>query len=177
MAKKQQQFSVSMLKPEVDFYKQTRDVTATLPDGTELPITFTPFFSPESIRELLIEIGKFFEKAQEENLDVDSMSQEDIVNCFILKHYTDMKFTTSKKAKTLFNLFEILVNSKLYSDILDVIPEESILSVKEAIFKIYESSIEQEELITQKLMEAQANMPELQNPELLDRLTKKDSDE
>ena len=176
MAKKQQQFSVSMLKPEVDIYKETVPVPVEV-DGKEIDINITPYFSPESINALLIDLGDFFTKAQEENLDVNSISQEDFVNCFILKHYTDMKFTSGKKAKTLLDLLKILINSKLYNELLNIFPKESLVSVQEAIFKVYESSIEQEELITQKLMEAQANMPELQNPELLDRLTKKDSDE
>ncbi|MGZ9868114.1 hypothetical protein ACU3L3_06805 [Priestia endophytica] len=174
MAKKKQ-FSPAMLTEEYNIYKETVDIPVYVGDE-EITIKLTPYFSPDSITEMLVEMQNFYQKAEEEKLEVNDLEKEELIGCFIMKKYTDMKFTRSQKAKTLFEEFKKLKNSMLYKEfITELIPKESINKVYETIFKMYEMVAENEAMLQEKITEIHEQMQglPLENREIIENIFKK----
>jgi hypothetical protein len=174
MAKKKQ-FSPAMLKEEYNIYKETVDIPVYVGDE-EIIIKLTPYFSPDSITEMILEMQAFFQKAEEEKIEVNDLEKEELIGCFIMKKYTDMKFTRSQKAETLFKEFKMLKNSVIYKEFMtEYIPKESINKVSETLFKMYEMVAENEAMLQEKFTEIHQEMQglPLENREIIENIFKK----
>lgn len=163
-----EQFKVSMLKDEMKIYSEFIDIPVPVVingEEKELNIKAYPYFKPEAIRDCVNEIAEFFTKAKEEKLNIPKIEEDDVIGAFICKYFTDMKFTSSKKAKTIYNEFKLLINSKLYRVITKAFPQESIDQLYERIFEIIEVNATLENKVKQKQQEIK-DLP-LENRDIL----------
>ncbi len=106
-----------------------------------------PFFAPEKIRDLVNELVDFYKKAQEEKLDIPKIEEDDLVGFFIIKYFTNLKLTSSKKAKKLYEDFKTALNAPLFKVLMKSFPEDSITKVYDRIYEVIEMSAEMENRI------------------------------
>jgi N-glycosylase/DNA lyase len=161
------QFSVSQLKDEVSIYDEFVDIPVTV-QGKEYIVKMFPYFKPEGIRDLVNEMIDFFKASETEKLMIPQIEEDDLVGYFIVKHFTDMKFTKSKKAKVIYNEFKLVLNSQLFKVLMETYPQESIKSVYDRIFSV----IENNEQLKNKFKETQdviKGLP-LENREIFEKL-------
>lgn len=131
----------SLIKDEVEVYNKYFDVPF-IPFGQKEPvyIRIYPLFSPQRVNKIVQECMEFFKKANDEKIEIPPEEEVDIIGYFIIKNATNVKTTTSKKAKTIYDEFKMLVNSKFYTEIITFFPEESINSVHERILEVLDMS-------------------------------------
>jgi hypothetical protein len=79
-----------------------------------------------------------------------------------------MKFTTSKKAKKIYDEFKLALNSDLFKVLMETYPKESITKVWNRIFEVSEASTRLEH----KVKEAQENIKNLpiENRDVFEKL-------
>jgi N-glycosylase/DNA lyase len=161
------QFSVSQLKDEVSIYDEFVDIPVTV-QGKEYIVKMFPYFKPEGIRDLVNEMIDFFKASETEKLMIPQIEEDDLVGYFIVKHFTDMKFTKSKKAKVIYNEFKLVLNSQLFKVLMETYPQESIKSVYDRIFSV----IENNEQLKNKFKETQDVIKDLplENREIFEKL-------
>jgi N-glycosylase/DNA lyase len=161
------QFSVSQLKDEVSIYDEFVDIPVTV-QGKEYIVKMFPYFKPEGIRDLVNEMIDFFKASETEKLIIPQIEEDDLVGYFIVKHFTDMKFTKSKKAKVIYNEFKLVLNSQLFKVLMETYPQESIKSVYDRIFSV----IENNEQLKNKFKETQGVIKDLplENREIFEKL-------
>jgi N-glycosylase/DNA lyase len=161
------QFSVSQLKDEVSIYDEFVDIPVTV-QGKEYIVKMFPYFKPEGIRDLVNEMIDFFKASETEKLIIPQIEEDDLVGYFIVKHFTDMKFTKSKKAKVIYNEFKLVLNSQLFKVLMETYPQESIKSVYDRIFSV----IENNEQLKNKFKETQDVIKDLplENREIFEKL-------
>ncbi len=128
------QLNMSTVKESNKIYSETVDIELTV-GNEEYIVKFLPFFSPITVNKMLLDIGEFLTKSQEEKLDVKDSEFDDILGYFIVKHFTNIKFSQSKKAKSIYSEYNEAKNSKLFDIILKSVPEESMKYVYEKIFE------------------------------------------
>lgn len=128
------QLSMSTVKESNKIYYETVDIELTVGDE-EYIVKFSPFFSPITVNEMFQDVGEFLTKSQEEKLDVQDSEFDDILGYFIVKHFTNIKFSQSKKAKAIYAEYNEAKNSKLFDIILKSVPEESMKYVYEKLFE------------------------------------------
>ena len=129
-----ERLTISMIEEEVKVYDEYIEIPFTTKDK-EIKVRLYPFFSPVTIRDIVVDLSEFLNNVQKENVNYDDKEFDDVVAYFILRHCTDIKFTKSKKAKTLYKEFKTVIKSKNLQSILNLIPEESIQEVYDRIFK------------------------------------------
>lgn len=159
-----ERLSISMIKDEVKMFDEYIDIPFTA-QGKEVNVRLYPFFSPTAIRDMVNDLAEFFRNAKKEKVKYKDEEFDDIVGYFILRHFTDIKFTKSKKAKTLYDEFKIIVNSQVFKVLLETIPKESIKAVYDRIFEIIELSAEFENRI--KEIQKQIQELPLENRDIL----------
>jgi hypothetical protein len=116
----------------------------------ERTVTFKPYFSNVAVKKLVDKIQEFYVNAKKENLEFDEdYSDDDIIYYFIVRQFSDIKFTTSKKAKAIYEEFKEAINSDLFTVILKSIPEESYAKVYDRIKDITELGARLENQIKQ----------------------------
>ncbi|MBD8004546.1 hypothetical protein [Bacillus norwichensis] len=166
------QFSVAQLKDEIAIYDEFVEIPVTV-QGKEYTVKMFPYFKPEKVRDLVKELQEFFQECQKVKFTVPKIEEEDLIGYFIIKHFTNMKFTKSKKVKTIYNEFKIALNSSLFKILMDSYPKESITSVYERIYSVLEASA----LLEDKIKETQKVIKDmsLENKELLEQLNNKGS--
>ena len=156
MAKtKQKQLSIAQLKPEVDVYKESIDVPVTLPNSEdEINVKLFPLFSPTSVAKLVNEYLLFLAQCKQENVEVLEEDEGDILGYFIVKYFTDIKTTKSKKAKMIIEEVDLLKNSQLYKELMKLFPVASVQSVHERIMEVNEAfaNLEGQMRVIQKQM-------------------------
>jgi hypothetical protein len=161
------QFSVSQLKDEVSIYDEFVEIPVTA-QGTEYIVKMYPYFKPEKVRDLVNELIDFFKAADKEKLVIPKIEEEDLIGYFIIKYFTDMKFTTSKKAKRIYEEFKLALNSDLFKVLMETYPKESFDKVWDRIFEVSEASARLES----KVKEAQENIKNLplENRDVFEKL-------
>lgn len=161
---------IKALEEGTKIYDELIEVASITHEDKKYSIQFYPLFKYEKIRKLVLEIGQFFMKAKDEKVKVDQLEEDDLINYFIIKHFSKgLKFTTSKKAKTVYNEFKIFYNSDLYKVFKDeVFSNDLVEQSKQDVYKEIFANIELSAKFEKRLQEAQqliGNLP-LQNPEL-----------
>jgi hypothetical protein len=161
------QFSVSQLQDEVSVYDEYVEFPIQT-QGKEYIVKLFPFFKPEKVRDLVIDLQNFFKAAEQEKVNISPIEEDDLVGYFIVKYFTDMKFTKSKKAKVIYNEFKLTLNSQLFKILMKSYPQESVQSVYERIFEI----IEVDNQMKNKFKDAQNLIKELplENKEVINQL-------
>lgn len=165
---------IKALQEETKIYDELIDIVTYNYEGKEYTIQFHPLFAYKKIRQCVFEIGQFFQNAVNEKLTIDPLEEDHIVNYFIIKHFSKgLKFTTSKKVKTIYNEFKIFYNSSLYQIFLnEVFTSEMVEQSRENVYKEIFNNIELAAKFEQKWNELQGiieNLP-LENKEILENL-------
>lgn len=166
---------ISALKEEVNVYDELIDVATYNHKGKEHKIQFTPLFKYDKIKKLTLQFGQFYQAAMQEKFEIDPTDEDDLLNYFIIKHFgKGLKFTTSKKAKTIYNEFKLLQNSDLYKVFREeVFTNELVDKSREEVIKEIFANIELNAKYAKRLEEAQElikNLP-LENREILENLS------
>ncbi|MBD1379219.1 hypothetical protein [Metabacillus arenae] len=158
------QLSMSVIKEDAKQYDEFIEIPVTA-QGKEYIVKLWPFFSPTSVNKLINELIEFKKKADEEKLKIEDKSWDDLIGYFIVRHFTDIKMTKSKKAKTIYDEFKSAINSKLFEIILKSIPEESMMFVHGKIMELAEMNAKLQERVRQAQKEIQ-ELP-LENKDIL----------
>ena len=159
------QFKLSQLREINKAYDKFVEIPVSVGE-TQYKIKLYPNFKPEKIRDLVEELADFYKNADEEKVKVDSPKEDDdIIGYFIFRYFTDIKMTTSKKAKTIYDDYKLLVNSDLYREIGKLIPKESVEKVYRRIDEVLQASAE----IQRQFEKAQEQIKniDLQNKDIL----------
>lgn len=128
------QLSMSLISQDNKKYNETVELPVDV-SGEEYIIKIYPFFSPIKVNNMLNEIGEFLNNAKKENVKIKDEDFDYIIGYYIVKYFTDIKFTSSKKPNRIYKEIKEAMNSKLFDVILKSIPEESIEYVYEKIFE------------------------------------------
>lgn len=154
---------INALKDETKMYDETIEVATITHEDKEYVIQFYPFFKYEKIRKLVLELGQFFINADKEKIKIDPLEEDGIINYFIIKHFSKgLKFTTGKKAKTIYDEFKVFYNSSLYQVFKDeVFTTEIVEKSKEEVLKEIFDNIELNAKFEQRLKEAQEMIQDL----------------
>ena len=164
--------SINMLKEEVSMYDEFIEIPVGNSDS-EYTLKLYPYFKPEKVRDLVKEMSEFFKLCKKEKVEINSDEEDDIVCFFVVKHFTNITFTKSKKAKKIYDEFKILINSSLYPIIMKTIPEESIKKVYEYAHEVINASVRVEEMF-EKAQKQISELP-LENRELLEKIANHNS--
>lgn len=158
MAKK---LSMKVIKEDTKKYKEFIE----LPVGEDYIVKIYPYFSPTKVNQLMNELSSFYRSVKEEKVAVSDEEFDDIIGYFIVRHFTDITMTKSKKSKALYEEFNALKDSVLFKLIISAIPEESIESVYNSVFELIEFSSKFETKM--KMVKEQMGNLQLNNPEVL----------
>jgi hypothetical protein len=158
------QLSMKVIADDNKKYKEQIEFPVTA-QGEEFIVKFHPYFSPTKISSLVEKMILFFQSASKEKLNIPNEEFDDLVGYFIIKTFSNIKMTTSKKAQTIYDEYKMSIDSPLFELILSSIPEESILDVHKRIFDTIELSAKLENKM--KMVQEQIQSLDLENKELL----------
>jgi hypothetical protein len=164
------QLAISNLKDEVSAYDEYVEFDVNS-DSETYTVKMYPFFKPEKIRDLIEDMINFAKKCEEEKIKINDKDEDDLVGFFILKHFTNIKFTKSKKAKKLYEEFKIALNAKMFGEILKAFPEQSILDVQKMLYDHLEMSVKAHK--TREEFQERIKGLELENREVFEQFANK----
>nr|BDD47801.1 hypothetical protein 2 [Bacillaceae bacterium] len=158
------QLNMKVIKEDNKRYKEfvTIDIEA---QGNTYEVKIYPFLSPSLVAKLRDELIEFRQNVDKEKLTIEDTEWDDLISYFIVRHFTNIKMTKSKKAKTIYEEFKEAINSKLFEVILKSFPEESIMSVHEKIYELAEMNAILEQRMKQIQKEIQGL--DLENKDIL----------
>ncbi|MFJ7680325.1 hypothetical protein ACIQXQ_20060 [Peribacillus sp. NPDC097198] len=130
---------ISDIKKENDIYKVKVDVNVYV-NGVKHVVKVVPFFKPSKVVMLVDDLIGFYKKAATEKITIEEKYEHDVIGYFMLKHFTNIKFTTSKTAYRIYDEFQSIIESPIYKSLLLAFPEESIKAVYERILDVQEAS-------------------------------------
>jgi hypothetical protein len=158
------QLSMKVVTEDTKKYKEQVEFPVNA-QGEEYIVKFYPYFSPTKIKSLVETMIQFFQSAKQENLDIPNEEFDDLVGYFIIRKFTNIKMTTSKKAKSIYDEYKSAIDSPLFELILSTIPEESILAVHKRIFDTIELSAKLENKM--KMVKEEIDNLPLENRDVL----------
>lgn len=161
------QLSMKEVQKEVNIYNEFVEFPVTV-NGTEYEVKLFPFFSPEKVTKMLNEIVEFNKAAQKENFELPENQWEEFVAYYIVRTFTNIKMTKSKKAKVIYQEFKSAINSKLFDVIIQSIPEESVNYVYEKLYQMVELTAKFEGKLAQLQEEYQGL--NLENKDIFEQL-------
>ncbi|MGG3892014.1 hypothetical protein [Metabacillus fastidiosus] len=131
------QITMGMIKKDNQKYKEFVELPVPVGDK-EYVVKIYPYFSPEKVRDLRNEYYQFLKTAEDEKVEIPEIERDDLIGYYVIKYFTDVKMTSSKKIKTIYAEFKEALNSPLFEVVLKGLPEESLLYVHEKIHEIKE---------------------------------------
>jgi hypothetical protein len=143
-----QKLTIKEVKESNKIYNEQIELDVQVGDK-EYTVKFKPYFSNIEVKNLVDDIQLFHVNAKKEKLEIQDDEIDDMNGYFIVRHFSDIKMTTSKKAKTLYAEFKEAINSDLFTVILKSIPEESYAKVYDRIKDITELGAKLENQIRQ----------------------------
>lgn len=155
---------IAQLKDEVKAYDEKVELSVDV-NGEEYSITIFPFFKPELVKECVDGISEFFLKANQEKLNVKAKDEDELIKYYIIKHFTNIKMTSSKKSKTIYNEFKTVSNSSIFKVLIKSFPDESIQKVYDELYDNIELNAQLENVMM-KYKRQLKNLP-LQNRNIL----------
>lgn len=158
------QLSMKVIADDNKKYKEQVELPVTA-QGQEFLVTFHPYFSPTKIKKLVDELILFYQNAKKEKVNPNEDEFDDLVAYFIIRTFTNIKMTTSKKAKTIYEEYKSAIDSTLFQLILSTIPEESIMEVHKRILQSIELSGRLESKV--KMVKEEIDNLPLENREIL----------
>lgn len=161
---KNKNVTMSMIKEDNKRYKEYLSVDIDV-NGESHEVKLYPFFAPEKVAKLRDEIYQFKVNTEKEKLNINESEWSDIIAYFILKYFTNITMTSSKKAKTIYNEYKEVINSRVAEFLLRQFPQESIFYVHDKINEV----TEMEAILLDKIKQVQEdikNLP-LENKDIL----------
>lgn len=132
--------TVSRIKEVNKKYKAFIELPVYL-EEEEYIIKIYPFFKPEKVKKMVDDMILFYQAAKKENISISSDYDSDITAYFIVRAFTDLKFTTSKKAKVIFDEIKEVINApKVFEVVLKGFPEESIKEIYSRVHDVIAAS-------------------------------------
>ncbi|MGM7720490.1 hypothetical protein [Metabacillus sp. Hm71] len=129
--------TMGIIKEDNKRYKEYLTIDVDV-NGENHEVKIYPYFAPEKVAKLRDDFIEFIRNTKKEKVEVDDNEWSDIIGYFIIKHFTDIAMTTSKKAKTIYAEYKQVINSTVTEFILKQFPVESILYVHDKINEISE---------------------------------------
>jgi hypothetical protein len=169
-----EQFKVSQLKDEISIFDEFVEIPVSSQDK-EYIVKMYPYFKPERIRDLVNELVDFYKLCDKEKVSIPQIEQDDLIGYFIVKYFTNMIFTKSKKAKKIYEEFKLTLNSQLFKTLMETYPKDSIQSVYERIYQVIEVNAELQNQFKQ-YQETLKDLP-LENREVFEQFTNKQKSE
>ncbi|MEM4995019.1 hypothetical protein WKH56_20855 [Priestia sp. SB1] len=157
------QLSLKTIEKENEIYKEKINIPLTV-DGQEFVIKLTPFFAPLKIKNAMKMFGEFCQEADKDKVEIKNEDVFDIINCFLIKEFTDIKFG-ARKAKTILAEFKQLMNNQLYRELMEAFPPAS-LEEAHGYFNDMNALAAKVENMIKRTQEKVKNLP-LDNPEIL----------
>jgi hypothetical protein len=114
-----------------------------LPNDTYL--TITPFFKPQKISLMVEDLAFVITDAEELGVNFDDHHFIDLLNFFIIKHFTDINLPND--TKKLIQGFIEIVNSEYYEPIMNAFPHDEIVQVYDKVLKSTEIAAQLENKI------------------------------
>lgn len=127
--------TAKMLAEENEIYNEFVEIPVFYEEKEHF-IKVYPYFSPEKVRDSVDSLFKFYQKAKEENIAVPEEEGSDIIAYFVVRYFTDIAFSRSKKAKVLYKEFKQVLNSKVFKTVVETFPHESLKEVYERIYQV-----------------------------------------
>lgn len=158
------QLKMGIIKEDNKKFDQTLSIDVKVNDE-DYEVKIWPFFSPTKVADMRNSLIEFKQNCDKEELIIDNSQWDDIISYFIVRQFTDIKMTTSKKAKTIYAEFKEATNSKLFEVILKSFQEDSLMYVHDKIFELAELNAKLENKVKQTQKEIK-DLP-LENKELL----------
>lgn len=161
------------LKSEVEIYDEYVELPFT-PFGSDKDIIVKLYYSfkPEKVKNLINEYAAFIHTSKKEKLSLEDDELEDLLCYYIIKYFTDVTTTKSKKAKTIYNEFKLLINSRFYTQIMELFPAESIKEVQNRWMQLIEISGKMEQQLAS--IQKEIGNLNLENKEVFESLQNKD---
>jgi hypothetical protein len=131
------QLTMKEVKKEVSLYDQFITLPVTV-DEDVFEVKVYPYFSAEKVKKLVDDIYNFHVQAKSEKLEIKEDEFDDIISYFIVRHFTDIKMSKGKKARTLYEEFKISKNSEIFRWVLESVTEDSINNVYDRMNSINE---------------------------------------
>ncbi|PAD70728.1 hypothetical protein CHH83_02675 [Bacillus sp. 7586-K] len=148
--------TMSMIKEDNRKYKEFLSIDVEV-NGESHEVKLYPFFSPEKVAKLRDELYEFKLNADKEKLNINEAEWSDIVGYFILKYFTNITMTTSKKAKVIYKEFKEVINSRVSEFLLKQFDQDSILYVHDKINEI----ADMEAILLNKIKQVQEEIKSL----------------
>jgi uncharacterized protein YktA (UPF0223 family) len=133
------QLPISVIKDENKLYGETVEFPI-LAHGEEYIVKVYPFFRPEKVRELVVDLATFGRNIKEGNIPYQDHEEGDVVAYFILRNFTDIKFTKSTKFKNIYEEYKTVINSDVLKKVFNMFPKESVAKVYERIEEVIEAN-------------------------------------
>lgn len=165
------QVSIAMLKEEVKMYDEFIEIPLTLADGTNYSIKLYPYFKPDKVRDLIDEMTEFIQNCNKEKVEIPKNEEDDLIGYFIVKYFTDLKFTKSKKAKIIYEEFKIALNTEIFKILIEAFPPESIQKVYERMHEVIEANAKLHDIASKAQKQIQ-ELP-LENRQLFEEYVQK----
>ena len=130
--------TMAQIAKENTIYDEIVEIPVHVGD-TEHVIQLHPYFTNTKVRDMVEELRAFIVNSSDENLKLN-IEQElhDIIGYFMVRHFSNIKMTTSKKAKRIFMEYKQALDSDVFKVIIRAIPKESIQKVYQAICELQE---------------------------------------
>lgn len=161
---KNKRLKMSLVAQENKIYDEYVEIDVKVGDK-DYVIKLYPFFSPSKVKDMLNDVLEFYKLAKEQNLKIKDDEFEVILGYYIIKHFTDIQMTGSKKATVIYKEIKEAVNSRLFDELLKSIPKESIEYVYEKIFEMQDTLVKLES-VYKNVIEEIKNLP-LENRDIL----------
>jgi hypothetical protein len=159
------QLSMKQVKESNSIYNETVEIPIDV-NGEEFIIKLKPYLHQESIRELIQNYADFLKLCEKKSVKIKESEEIDLLSFFTVKHTTDIKFTSSKKAKTIYDEFQEAKKSKLFKVILESIPEETHNDIWEYAMEVVEVNAKLQRQMEQ-LQDEFKNLP-LENRDVIE---------
>ena len=135
------QVSANMLKPEADLHKEYVEIPVDVPGSDDIHIIkLYPSFSPEKIRDCVKEMAEFFNNCTKEKTTYKKEEEHDILLFFVVRHFTNLKMSKSKKSKKIYDDFKPVVNTELFRLLAKSFPQSSIDKVYDYAEQVIEAT-------------------------------------
>lgn len=128
--------TISHIKNDNKRYKESVSIDIDV-NGEPHEIKIYPFFSPQKVADLRDDFYSFLSLAKKEKVEIE-IAGSDIIGYYVIKHFTDVSMTTSKKADYIYKEIKEVLNSKVAEFILKQFPQESMSYLYDKIYEIAE---------------------------------------
>ncbi|MCM3394842.1 hypothetical protein [Cytobacillus oceanisediminis] len=127
--------TTKMLIEENEIYDEFIEIPVMY-EAKEYIIKAYPYVSPVKLTNIVDQLSAFYQNANQEKVNVLEEEKSDLLAYFLVKNSTDVTFTKSKKAKTVYQEFKQLLHSRVFKAIVKTFPEQTFRELHERIAEV-----------------------------------------